>query len=272
MIFGFLSEVLICLFYFSLVLQLKQSHSLDSLPSLTKSFMTFSFCSGYQIHLPSSPPFFSLGWQISTSVFHFCPYPWCIKFRDSSTHFQLIFLLPFSTSWKPSLMHYPGVSRKPLCYPLFQELLWLSCQRGSCCCHQRISLLPPISWPQCFSQDFSFFSPCKFWRIQNDESRTDNMFSRWPECTWYCNSRWCWWDGNFSSPFWWPVVLGLVGRGNVSLSHSVSALQLELLPWALDTSAIPGKVIAWGLQNIRNVCPLPITHSFTAHPKLLSRI
>lgn len=71
---------------FFLVLQLKQYiESLDLLPFLKKAFMTFSFPPGYQICMPPSSPLFSLRLQISSSVFHFCPYPWCIKFRDSST-------------------------------------------------------------------------------------------------------------------------------------------------------------------------------------------
>lgn len=169
--------------------------------------MTFSFPASYQICLAPSSPLFSLRLQISSSVFHFCLYPWCIKFRDSSTHFKLIFILPYSTSWKPSLMHYPGVSRQPLClFPLPGTLVALMPKR----------MLPLPSEDFTATTNFlamTFFPGLQFSHLlhseifKRKECSTDNMFSRWLECTWHCNRRWCWQDGNFSSPFWWPGAM-----------------------------------------------------------------
>lgn len=139
---------------FFLVLQLKHSHR-------QVRFITFLNKVFHDLELPGYPILPLIFPMVAAQ--HICisllSLPRCIKFRYSSTNYKLILIFPFSTSWKPPLMHYPGVSRKSLCCPLFQELSWLSCQRRWCCCHQRISVLPPISWPCCFSQDFSFSHP-----------------------------------------------------------------------------------------------------------------
>lgn len=78
---------------------------------------------------------------------------------------------------------------------------------------------------------------------------------------WYCSRRWCWQDGNSSSPFWGPGAVSECPLLCQPCSQS-------LLAWALDSFAVPCKVIACKLQNIWNVC----SHSFMAHTELLSRI
>lgn len=53
-------------------------------------------------------------------------------------------------------------------------------------------------------------------------------------------------------------IPALVPRAMSDCPFLCQSCSLELLLWALDTFAIPCKVIAWRLQNIWNVCPLPI--------------
>lgn len=131
------------------------------------------------------------------------------------------------------------------------------------------SLLPPSSWLWYFTQDFSFIQDFSFSHLlhsegfKRNECGTDNLFSRWPERTGVVlqRRRWCWQDWNSSSLFWGPGAMSECPLLCQPCSQS-------LLAWALDSFAIPCRVIVYKLQNIWNVC----SHSFMAHTELLSRI
>lgn len=215
--------------------------------------------------MPPSSPLFSLRLQISSSVFHFCLYPWCIKLRDSSTHFKLIFILPGSTSWKPSLMHYPGVSREPLCFfPLPGTLVVLMPKRTVLLPSQdstaTINFLDVT-----FSPGLQFFSP-----PTQKYSKGMNIHSFWmyiPTLT-ICSGiateddadrmvTWAHHSGGQGQCQPVPSCVSLAVRApSLSSGHLCNSLQSDFLETAEHLKCVPTTythIASWHTQNLSRI-------------------